>query len=428
MESRLSALLDLALMPAAAIPAAVRPFGRLSLLDWAACGIAGATEPVARILHDLVTGEGGVAEASLFGGGRAPARAAALANGAASHALDYDDTHFAHVGHPSVAILPAALAMGQARGAALADIIAAFLVGAEASVRFGLVLGAGHYNRGFHQTATAGAIGATVAAGRLAGLDRDGMARALGLVASRAAGVRAQFGSMGKPWNAGIAAAAGVECAALAAAGMTAATDGLFGPQGMVATHADTPGDWPDSPDFLFADVKYKLHACCHGTHAMIEALAALGPLSDVAEVQLRTAPRWMTVCNIATPRTGLEVKFSYRWLAAMVLSGRPTADEAAYTDACAADPALARLAALVKVVADPALTDLQAEGAVVLADGRTLPFAFDLGRFEAPETLGPRLRAKAAALIGLDRAAALWQASGQDDTTALAACVEGKG
>lgn len=421
----LDRLLDLALMPAAAIPAAVRPFGRLSLADWAACGIAGAAEPVARLTRGLVVEEAGVPQASLFGGGRVPARAAALANGTASHALDYDDTHFAHVGHPSVAILPAALAMGQARGAALPDIIAAFLIGAEASVRFGLVLGAGHYNRGFHQTATAGAIGATVAAGRLAGLDRDGMGRALGLVASRAAGVRAQFGSMGKPWNAGIAAAAGVECALLAAAGMTAASDGLFGPQGMVATHSDAPGDWPDTADFLFADVKYKLHACCHGTHAMIEGLLALGALSEVTALHLRTAPRWMTVCNIPTPRTGLEVKFSYRWLAAMVLSGRPTADEAAYTDACAMDPALAALAARVQVTADSSLTDLQAAGEVVLEDGRTLPFAFDLGRFEAPATLEPRLRAKAAALIGLDRAAALWQATGQDDTAALAACME---
>jgi 2-methylcitrate dehydratase PrpD len=107
--------------------------------------------------------------------------------------------------------------------------------------------------------------------------------------------------------------------------------------------------------------VKYKLHACCHGTHAMIEALAALKAaqgldLAQVAKIHLRTSPRWLSVCDIKTPRTGLEVKFSYVWLAGMVLAEIPTAADTTYTDALAADPALAAFAGCVQVTGDPAI------------------------------------------------------------------------
>lgn len=165
-------VLDLAGLPASSIPAEARQTARFSLYDWMVCGLAGASEPLAVLLRKVIGAEGGHPVASTFGGPAMPARAAALVNGATSHALDYDDTHFAHVGHPSVGIYPAALAAAEAVDASVADLADAFLLGAEASVRIGMQLGAVHYNRGFHQTATAGAFGATVAAGRLYGLDR----------------------------------------------------------------------------------------------------------------------------------------------------------------------------------------------------------------------------------------------------------------
>ena len=423
----LTRVLDLAALPGGAIPAPARAMARFSLYDWMVCGRAGVGEPLSLALRQYLAAEGGHPVASVIGGGAMPARAAALANGATSHALDYDDTHFAHVGHQSVAIYPAALAVGEEVDASGADVADAFLVGAEASVRIGMQLGAVHYNRGFHQTATAGAFGATVAAGRLMRLTRAQMRAALGLCATRASGLRSQFGTMGKPYNAGIAAANGVECAGLARAGFTSADDGLDGPQGFVPTHSDAPvsaGVWDNPPPtrFQFEDVKYKLHACCHGTHAMIEALSVamqgITP-ADITAVYLRTSPRWLSVCDIKAPRTGLEVKFSYVWLAGMVLSGIPTASDRAYTDALAADPALATFAAKVSVTGDSAVGDMQAEGRIVLANGQSLPFAHDLGaRVPAPE-LADSLRRKAASLIG-DRAAQLWDAvAGLDGVSA---------
>ena len=426
----LDRLLDLAALPAAQIPASARRMAQFSLFDWMVCGLAGTGEPLAVILRDLIAGEGGRPEASVFGGGKVPARAAALVNGATSHALDYDDTHFGHVGHLSVGIYPAALAAGEAMDASVAQVVDAFLIGAEAAVRIGMILGRGHYNRGFHQTATAGAFGATLAAGRLFGLTRDQMRAALGLCSTRASGLKSQFGTMGKPYNAGIAAANGVECALLAKAGSTSSDDGLMGPQGFVATHSDAPDEaaaWAAAlPEtFLFRDIKYKLHACCHGTHAMIEALTALGraegiDAAQVATITLRTNPCWLSVCDIKTPRTGLEVKFSYTWLAGMVLSDIPTSAEAIYTDALATNTALADFANRISVVGDAAVTDMQAVGGVTLHDGRHLPFAHDLANRQPDAVLETALRAKAAGLCGADLAERLWRAvEGQGHLTA---------
>ena len=125
---------------------------------------------------------------------------------------------------------------------------------------------------------------------------------------------------MGEPYNAGISAANGVECATLAGLGFTSADDGLMGHQGFVGAHRPGGGavTGPDLAldSYKFPHNKYKLHACCHGLHPMIEALqaseAAAGvPLDDIKSFSLSTNPRWLAVCDIKRPRTGLEVKFS---------------------------------------------------------------------------------------------------------------------
>lgn len=421
MMGMLSHVLDLAALPAAAIPSSARSMARFSLFDWTVCGRAGRSEPLAAILRDFAAAEGGKPIASVIGGGQLPARAAALVNGGTSHALDYDDTHFGHVGHPSVAIYPAALAAAEMMGASAAAVADAFLIGAEASVRIGMVLGTVHYNRGFHQTATAGAFGATIAAGRILGLSRTEMQAALGLCATRASGLKSQFGTMGKPYNAGIAASNGVECALLAKAGFTSADDGLMGAQGFVSTHSDAPdevrGAWNSPPPgtFLFEDIKYKLHACCHGTHAMIEALTAVRAeaaidADQVAEIRLSTNPRWLSVCDIKRPRTGLEVKFSYAWLAGMVFQHIPTSNDRTFTDLLASDHLLAAFAAKVSVTGDDAVGDMLAVGEVVLANGKHLPFSHDLSARLPAADIEQGLRAKANALLGTE-ADRIWSA-----------------
>ena len=407
-------LIALARLPGASLPDSARQIARFSLFDWMVVGCAGRDQPVARIIREYVAAEGGNGVASLIGGGMAPARGAALVNGTASHALDYDDTHFGHVGHPSVAIMPAALAVAEEIDASAAAVVDAFLLGAEASVRLGMTLGRGHYERGFHQTATAGAFGATVAVARLLDLGEAETRNALSLVATRASGLKSQFGTMGKPFNAGIAASNGVEAANLAKRGFISCDDGIGGPQGFIATHADAPdphAPWTDLPNrFLFEDVKYKFHACCHGTHAMIEALRSVAiDGKSVKAVHLRVNPRWLKVCDIKAPRTGLEVKFSYAWLAAMVLAGADTAADRTYGDALASDPNLAALAARVTVAGDASLSDTATALELVTTDGRSIRVAHDLAAPLPTEAIARGLRAKADALLGGEEAGRLW-------------------
>lgn len=396
---------------------------RLSLHDWAACGIAGRDEPVARITRRMVLDEAGRGEAALIGGGRAPARGAALVNGATSHALDYDDTHFGHIGHPSVAVLPAALALAERQGASGTALVEAALVGVELSIRVGQWLGRGHYQIGFHQTATAGAFGAAAAAGRLLGLDAAAMEMALGLVATRAAGLKAQFGTMGKPYNAGIAAQAGVEAALLAAAGFIARPDALetgFGP-----THhgaADTTALDGLGQDWRFMGISHKFHACCHGLHAMLEALTG-ERAEGVTAVEIATHPRWLTVCNIAAPAIGLEAKFSYRLTAAMALAGRNTGALDSFSEAACRDPVLLALRDRVQVIGDESLPETAVR--IRLTGPTERQLQHDL---EAPlsfEARAAKLRAKARTLLGDAAEARLWQVTqGTADPAALAACL----
>ena len=167
MNTTLDNLVSLARLSTSKIPASARTMASFSLFDWIVVGRAGQKEPVSKIITKVLRAEGGQEVATLFGGLRVPARAAALGNGTISHALDYDDTHFAHVGHLSVGILPAALAVAEETNASGAEVCDAFLLGAEGAVRLGMHLGRDHYQRGFHQTATAGAFGAAIAAARL---------------------------------------------------------------------------------------------------------------------------------------------------------------------------------------------------------------------------------------------------------------------
>ncbi|RVT84469.1 MmgE/PrpD family protein [Rhodobacteraceae bacterium CCMM004] len=414
---------------AAADPdAGAREVLALSAVDWAACGLAGADEPAAAIVRQMVLGEGGRGEAALIGGGRAPARAAAAANGTAAHALDYDDTHFAHIGHPSVAVLPAALAMAERTGAGWDAFAPAALVGLEASVRMGVWLGRGHYQAGFHQTATAGAFGAALAAARLAGCDRGTTVHALGLTATRAAGLKAQFGTMGKPWNAGQAAATGVEAALLAAAGMTSRASALDGAQGFAAVHAGAadPAAWEGLGEiWRICDVSYKFHACCHGLHATLEALRGVHVDADaVTAVEVAVHPRWRTVCDIAEPESGLEAKFSYRLAVALALAGRDTAALDTWSDAAAHDPGLTRLRDLVTVRSNPGLAETAAEVAVRTATGGVEMRRHDIAGALVPSDRAARLAAKARSLVGPRRAAALETAVVERDLPAFVAAL----
>ena len=418
--SSMEQLLAVSAMPSSSMSDAARQLAAFSLFDWLVCARAGADQELSRIMRDFVREEGGKPVATIVGErDKYPARAAALANGTISHALDYDDTHFAHIGHLSVGIYPAALAAAEETNASAIEMRDAFLAGAEAACRIGMVLGRIHYQRGFHQTATAGAIGATVAAGRLHRLTTNQIRNALSLVATRASGLKSQFGTMGKPFNAGIAAANGVEAVNLAKRGFVSCEDGIAGPQGLIATHSDSPDTelaWAEPPPkrWVFEDNKYKLHACCHGTHAMIEALRAAidqrrFSARELSCITVFTHPRWLKVCDIKEPRTGLEAKFSYAHLAAMVVSGIDTSSDKIYTAAIADNEDLRKLAARVEVVGDERLGDMAARVVIRFEADKGVEVSHDLASRLPLDVLERGLRSKASGLLGADPAEKLW-------------------
>lgn len=393
-----------------------RNMARLSALDWLACGVAGRAEPVSQILRAQALSEGGTAQASLFGGTRVPARMAALANGTISHALDYDDTHFGHIGHPSVAVFPAGFAIAESAGLSLSlsQVLEAALVGMELSIRVGLWLGRSHYQQGFHQTATAGAFGATATVGRLLGFGADQMEMALGLAATRAAGLKAQFGTMGKPYNAGLAASAGVEAAQLIAAGFKANPDALDGELGFGATHhgaGNTAAALKGLGQVWHVEgLSHKFHACCHGLHAALEAARMLDLAApEIAALTVRTHPRWMTVCNQIAPGTGLGAKFSYRTVLAMQALGQDTAQLQSYSDAICLDPRLVALRNRIHVEADDTLSETEAHVSLLRRDGKRFEASHDLQAPVDYTDRQTRLLQKAQALLGKETATEVW-------------------
>ena len=346
-------------------------FAKMSILDWCGVAYAAKKEPVSKIVSEMVKEENGVNQARLITTGhRVSARGAALANGATGHALDYDDTHFLFVGHPTASALPTALALGEELGSSLEELLLAYMTGVEVSTRIGHILGYSHYNSGFHQTATTGSFGSTIVASKLLNLSEDETINALGLVSTRASGIKSQFGTMGKPYHAGMAASNGIEAAKLSKLGFVSREDGMECDQGFFLTHGwdkKLPNRAVENlgSDFLFPEIKYKFHACCHGLHSFLEALEELKQENNfnpetIEEIAIETNPSWLKVCNIEKPKTGLEAKFSYKLTAAMSIYGKDTADLDTYCDEICFDDNMNGIRDKVKVIPNDQLTNTQ--------------------------------------------------------------------
>lgn len=370
------------------IEPAVEQTARHCVLDWFACAVAGAPSAEARSVEKLlpVVTEGG---ASLIGL-RAPRSLmdAALFNGVASHALDFDDLNPAMSSHASVAIIPALLAVGQARGLTLTQILPSLVAGVEYGAEVGALVSPRHYAEGWHATGTVGAIAAAAAIAHLLGLDPERFRTAVTLASTLGGGLRGMFGTMAKPLHAGRAASAGVLAGLLAQDGFSAARDGLGGPLGFVtmfgAEEAE-PSNQATAPAIL--GTVFKLVAACTGTHASVENArsvmrAADVRASNVERVEIWVSPENETVCGIDDPRSGMEVKFSIRTTTALAFLGWDLADEASYQAAVTAEEVSA-FADRIEVVYDPPMlgNPFAARMRVTTFSGETHAAETDAGR-----------------------------------------------
>jgi len=340
--SETARLADFALaLRAAAIPAKVRATARAAILDALACAIAGRHEPVSERLRAWALAQESRGVASLWGTGeRVSAALAALVNGTAAHALDFDDVSWAMNGHPTVPLLPAAFAAGEVTGASGADLLRAFVAGFEVESRIGQALGRPHYEKGWHATSTAGVFGAAAAAGVLFGLDPGQLRRAFGIACSRASGTRGNFGTDTKPLHAGLAARAGLEAAELARLGVTAREDAVEMEMGLADLYAGKQPFAVPPLGIPFAlerpGLELKPYPSCRFTHRTIDLVLALREKHagrELESLEIASDPLGLKILIYPTPRTGLEAKFSLPYCAAIAwLDGWPGL--AAFSDA----------------------------------------------------------------------------------------------
>ena len=366
-------------------------------LDTLGVALAGSREVSARAVADWLRDQGGRPEAAVLGRTlRLTAADAALANGTAAHALDFDDVSLPMRGHPSAPLLPAVLAVGEAAGSSGRDLLEAFVLGVEVEAKLGRAIGGPHYALGWHATSTLGTLGAAAACARLLRLDAGRTRMALGIAASLAAGLQQNFGSMTKPLHAGWAARSGVVAAQLAARGFSAGAEAVEGPSGFL--RAMSGGADPDLAPFdalgepfeiVSPGLGVKLYPCCYATHraidAVLELCAAHGTApASVAAVRVEVNRGGMMPLRVEPPATGLEGKFSLAYcLAAALIDGGVGLPS--FTDEAVSRPAVRELMAKVKASEGELAGEFPiggyAEVRIVLRDGTEYGTRVDVPR-----------------------------------------------
>ncbi|MCE8514975.1 MmgE/PrpD family protein [Ruegeria pomeroyi] len=346
---------------------AVEAVAAPAILDCIACILAGVDSPAASRSRAALAPLGSGPVPVLGTGLTLSAPTAALVNAVAGHAWDMDDWEEPGNTHPTVVLFPALLAAAHLRPVTGAELLAAYVVGIEVIMRLGQALTLDHYKRGFHATATLGAIGAAAAVARLLGLSEDQAEHALALSVSQAVGYTAQFGSTAKPLQAGFAARTGVEAALLARAGATArphVLDDKRGFAGLLAPHdaarlAAIPDRLGAPWGLLHYGLAFKPWPSCGYTHRLMTAAAEIrdrlnGETAGIVAIRASLPDFHHAILPFHQPRNQAEALFSApASIARMLVSGGLTlADGAAgfWTE-----PEIRRLIALTVLVPEPA-------------------------------------------------------------------------
>ncbi len=375
------------------VPSEVRAAACRHLLDGVANAVGSrlgrAVEPALTVAESL----GGPAEAAPLGSGvRLSAPAAALANGALVHALDFDDTHAGGLVHATAVVLPAAFAVGEQVGASGSEVLVAALVGYETVCRIAAAVPHGFHARGIHATHATGTIAAAAVTARLLGLDQATTVHALGIAGSASGGLLEflDTGSSTKQLHPGTASMSGVLASRLAAAGASGPASVLEGRHGVWATLSARPADVASvtaglGSTWATTALTLKPYPACQLLHVTLDAVTAavsgerVDPDDIVAVVADVHPDSAEIVCEPATdkvrPRSAYDAKFSLPWsVAALLVDGSVGVDT--YSESSISRPEVARLAMRVRTsVVRSAGAAADAPGAVTvhLADGREL-------------------------------------------------------
>lgn len=302
--------------------------------DTIACMLAGARAEVTLRTAQALAGLGS-GPCRAIGGGQTAAPWAAMLNGTAAHALDFDDYDFSAVSHPSAVLVPALLALAEERSANGSAVLDAYVVGYETMACVGKAINMAHYERGWHATATLGTLGAAAACARLSGLDQAACSASMSIATSMAAGFKSQFGTMTKPLHAGLAAKNGLLAARLAGSGITASPQTLDGRWSILTLLA---GDAAHGFDRALAELGARLaieqfglvikpFPTCGYTHRAIAGLLQLRlahnfDAAAVERVEAELPDRNTHNLTYPTPGTDAEARFSMHYCLACALLG----------------------------------------------------------------------------------------------------------
>ncbi len=373
------------------VPAAVLDRAKLHILDALGLGFASTVQDYAKSAWAGVTAMGKGGTCSVIGREeRLDMRDAALVNAVLIHGLDFDDTHLASIIHPTCTSLPAALALGEALGASGAEVLAAFLAGAEASIRIGLAVDGGFHHVGYHATGVVSHFASAVAAGRLLGLDADAITAAQGITGSTAAGIQVflEEGAWTKRFHPGWGAVSGITAAYLAQAKFKGPSRVYEGKFGLFDTHLHEPAKLDAMTAGLgevwhFGETALKPYPVCHFIHGCADAAIDLHAELDLREIaSVKALLPQPTLHIIAEPAeakeratTEYEAKFSAQHViaACLVRGGFGLPD---LLPEALADERVRALALRVKCEADPdsRFPEFFSGGVeVTLRDGRVL-------------------------------------------------------
>ncbi|MFO1327970.1 MAG: MmgE/PrpD family protein [Rubrivivax sp.] len=382
--------------PGAAVPDAVRHEGQRALVNVFGTALAGCRDPAldiaARVFGRFNAPGAGQAGCSVIGrAGRMDARHAASLNAMAGNVFDFDDTHLPTIIHPSAPVAPALLALAETRprGAVSGrEWLDAFAIGVEVACRIGNAVSPGHYDRGWHITATCGVFGAAAGCARLLGLDAQRTRWALGHASAQAGGLVETLGSMSKSIGVGNAAANGLLSALLAAEGFEGPAAPLEGARGFLHVTAERPalGALIDGlgAQWQLQRNTYKPYPCGVVLNPVIEACLALhaggARLADVAQVELRGHPLLRARTDRPPPRSGREAQVSAAHAVAVALAeGRAGLDE--FSDDRVARGEAAALAPHLRFVDDAGCSVDGATVHLTRRDGRVLTHHVDAAR-----------------------------------------------
>jgi 2-methylcitrate dehydratase PrpD len=336
------------------LPAEALRISRRCVLDGLAVQLAGSEQPAIDVAERYVRKVGGAPNSRVVGdaGLRLPAHLAAFWNGLAGHAMDWDDTQLAEgpgrpyglLTHPTMPPLSAGLAIADMLGGVDGKaFLTAFAAGFEVECKVAEAINPDHYNKGFHTSGTIGTFGAAICAAKLLGHDEGQMAQTIGLAASMAAGIRANFGTMGKPFHVGRSSENGVTAAQLVGEGFTANEEALDGQWGYldVAGRGGEPELVRDrfGRPFTIVDpgISIKPYPCGVLTHPSMDAMGKVMAdngltADDIERVTLFAANNILHPIRFRIAKSELEGKFCMAFLlTAMIVAGK--AGKAEFTD-----------------------------------------------------------------------------------------------